>query len=313
MHGAIGHTINKMPGIDKKQLYSLVNKLSSPMIPIPTYIEPRLKKLKGIKSILFDVYGTLLISGTGDIGTSEERITSNPVCRILKKQGLSLIRHDQEIETRFSQLFHRLIREDHRIKRSSGIDYPEVDIREIWKQAMEILIEDEFVGGSLNNEQIERAALSYECMVNPVWPMPGAAEILKNLQDSPLITGIVSNAQFYTELILETLLDLHVGEEHFPRPLLFYSYEQKRAKPSEDFFSSAVLILKKLYNIESHEILYVGNDMLNDIYTASKCGCRTALFAGDKRSLRLRDSDERCRNLEADVMLTRLSQLTKII
>jgi len=31
--------------------------------------------------------------------------------------------------------------------------------------------------------------------------------------------------------------------------------------------------------------LYVGNDMLNDIWTATEAGCRTVLFAGDQRSL----------------------------
>jgi len=302
-----------MGDFDKKNLHNLIHKLTSPLTPVPTGIEPQLKKLPGIKSILFDVYGTLLISGTGDIGTSEKKGIASPAGPILKEKGLSLLRSDEEINSRLSLLIHQFITEDHRKKRSNGIDYPEVDIREIWRQATNAMIEEEFIAGTMSDEQIEEAALTYECLVNPVWPMPGAEKLLQNLNDSPLISGIVSNAQFYTEPILETLLDLHVGEGYFPRSLLFYSFEHRRAKPSEDFFSSAVLNLKKLYNIDSHEILYVGNDMLNDIYTASKCGCRTALFAGDKRSLRLRESDERCRNLEADARLTRLSQLTKII
>ena len=36
------------------------------------------------------------------------------------------------------------------------------------------------------------------------------------------------------------------------------------------------------------EVLYVGNDMLNDVYAAGQVGFRTALFAGDQRSLRMR-------------------------
>jgi putative hydrolase of the HAD superfamily len=56
-------------------------------------------------------------------------------------------------------------------------------------------------------------------------------------------------------------------------------------------------------------VLFVGNDMLNDIFPAKSLGFQTALFAGDARSLRLRTDDSRCRNLSADIVLTDLEQL----
>jgi len=49
--------------------------------------------------------------------------------------------------------------------------------------------------------------------------------------------------------------------------------------------------------------------MLNDIYPAQKVGFQTALFAGDKRSLRLRNDDPRCKNLKPDLVITDLIQL----
>jgi putative hydrolase of the HAD superfamily len=49
--------------------------------------------------------------------------------------------------------------------------------------------------------------------------------------------------------------------------------------------------------------------MLNDIYPARKAGFTTALFAGDKRSLRLRQDDPRCANISADLVITDLYQL----
>jgi putative hydrolase of the HAD superfamily len=49
--------------------------------------------------------------------------------------------------------------------------------------------------------------------------------------------------------------------------------------------------------------------MLNDIYPSKKAGFKTALFAGDNRSLRLRTDDLKCSNLSADLVITDLIQI----
>ena len=65
----------------------------------------------------------------------------------------------------------------------------------------------------------------------------------------------------------------------------------------------------KEINIPTDSALYVGNDMLNDIYPAQKTGFITGLFAGDARSLRLRSDEPACKNLSADIVITDLIQL----
>ncbi len=57
------------------------------------------------------------------------------------------------------------------------------------------------------------------------------------------------------------------------------------------------------------DVLYLGNDMLNDITPAKKAGFTTALFAGDKRSLRLRKDHSECMHMKADMVITDLIQL----
>ena len=78
-------------------------------------------------------------------------------------------------------------------------------------------------------------------------------------------------------------------------------------------FQNLVEHLEQRYGMMSEETLYVGNDMLNDVWTASQCGLRTALFAGDQRSLRMRGDDPRCADLEPDVIITKLSQLLAVV
>jgi putative hydrolase of the HAD superfamily len=73
-------------------------------------------------------------------------------------------------------------------------------------------------------------------------------------------------------------------------------------------FQTAAQKLKERGILPPH-VLYIGNDMLNDIYPAKATGFQTALFAGDRRSLRLRADDPRCKHLNADLVITDLDQL----
>ena len=61
--------------------------------------------------------------------------------------------------------------------------------------------------------------------------------------------------------------------------------------------------------IAPDETVYVGNDMLNDIGPAHKVGFRTALFAGDARSLRRRENDPVCAGVKPDFIVSHLQQV----
>ena len=71
--------------------------------------------------------------------------------------------------------------------------------------------------------------------------------------------------------------------------------------------------MKNQYGINENETLYIGNDMLNDVYTAASCGLKTALFAGDKRSLRLRTDNPKVNGLSPDCIITELLQILPFI
>jgi putative hydrolase of the HAD superfamily len=65
--------------------------------------------------------------------------------------------------------------------------------------------------------------------------------------------------------------------------------------------------------ISVRSALYIGNDMLNDIYPGKQAGFKTGLFAGDARSLRLRENDPKCKDLSVDLVITDLAQLLDYI
>ncbi|MBW1837880.1 MAG: HAD family hydrolase [Deltaproteobacteria bacterium] len=168
-------------------------------------------------------------------------------------------------------------------------------------------------------DQVRAFALEFELIVNPVYPMPHLAALLSGCRERKLWMGMISNAQFYTPYLFQWFLDanhealgfctdLVFFSYQFGTDLVFFSYQFGYAKPSPFLFNLAALKLKEK-GIMEHAVLYVGNDMLNDIYPATVTGFKTALFAGDSRSLRLRKDEPKCKHLSADIVITDLIQL----
>lgn len=214
--------------------------------------------------------------------------------------------------SRGGELFHSIIRQEHSRQIERGIQYPEVEIRKVWKELLAALKNEGLYGGAITAESIERIAVEYECLANPVWPMPGLKDILEKLAER-LHLGIVSNAQFYTPLLFPALLGETHTELGFKEDLCFWSYRRLQAKPAAALFIALKDSLEKSYNILPAETLYVGNDLLNDILPAAELGFKTALFAGDRRSLNFREDDPRTANTKADIIITSLAQLRSVI
>jgi len=265
-----------------------------PLAVIPTALSQSGRVQSQIKAVFFDIYGTLLISDSGDIGATRQK-----EARIIKVlDALSQKYRIAQPSAGLLENFYRTIESAHRNLKAEGIDFPEIEIDRIWMTILK----------GREPETVKEFAVEFELMVNPVYPMPHALELLKALKKKQILLGIISNAQFFTPRVLEWLLGSLPDDLGFHPTLQFYSYRHGHAKPSRVLFDMAGDRLEEM-NVAIGEALYVGNDMLNDIYPAQLKGFKTALFAGDRRSLRLRRDDPRCTNLSADLVITDLIQL----
>ncbi len=45
-----------------------IRDVSRPLVPKPTGVEPKIALLDGVRAVVFDIYGTLVISDAGEIG-----------------------------------------------------------------------------------------------------------------------------------------------------------------------------------------------------------------------------------------------------
>ena len=272
-----------------------------PLDPLPTSVAPRISTLTDIHAVVFDVYGTLLISGTGDVGSSDDSDDGAAIRDAMEAAGWLV----ENARLPSIDQLHREIRRSNDERMSETCPKPEVDIFEIWRKT---LIAADLAPFAEQTDRVAALAAHYEAKANPTWPMPGAKELLPTLASSQLPLGIVSNAQAFTLPLVEDLLGGPVEEHGFDLDLCIYSFRYRQAKPSPRLFDALRSGLRRR-GILPQQTLYVGNDKLNDIWAAAQAEMKTAWFAGDQRSCRPRADDPRCDSLEPDLVLTELSQL----
>jgi putative hydrolase of the HAD superfamily len=142
--------------------------------------------------------------------------------------------------------------------------------------------------------------------------MPGMKESLESIKKSGLELGILSNAQFYTPLIFDCFFEGGLKSLGFSDDLTLFSYMEKMSKPDIRLFGHLAGLLEKK-QILPGEAVFVGNDMLKDIMPAAVSGFKTILFAGDRRSLRLRSDNAACKDIKPDVIVNSLSEIINFI
>jgi putative hydrolase of the HAD superfamily len=145
-------------------LVELVRATMTPLAVAPAGMIPKLPRLEGIRAVVFDLYGTLLVSDAGG-----ERSGPEP---------------DPEGLPGMGDLLGKTITLHHERRRAEGVAFPEVEIREVWAEALA-------AGGFPvpAGDELERLIFRYECRVHPVWPMPGARALLETLRAITALPG----------------------------------------------------------------------------------------------------------------------------
>ena len=312
---------------------------SSPLECIPTGESPMLKPLDGIRAVVFDVYGTLIISGVGDIGVDDGVIAPERITEALTQSGIQLLPKGVQGKAtsagdsipdgvepsihglRALELYNETVNTLCQDAIASGTDVPEPDIRTVWSRVLKSLMSEGLIRIDDLKKSAERMSVEFEIRMNPTWPMPNIPRVLDHLRDRSLELGIISNSQFYTPIMMEAYAGRTLSDLGFSTDLLHWSFEEGLKKPSLQFYERFLDKMEKRHQqeamphslLEPARILYVGNDMKKDILPAHTLGCKTALFAGDQRSLKWRREDPDCQTLQPDLVITDLMQIVSCL
>lgn len=272
--------------------------------------------------VFFDIYGTILLSAEGEIGNTiysykrnskqiEQRFAA--ACRTACKELFT-----RELPTEHFEKFHHYylvaIHATHNTLKKKGVFTPEIEIRDIWHR---ILTEHQQKLGIdnalLTTERVAMFAIMIELLTNPVQLAPYIGETLAALRQNGFTLGIISNAQFYTPLIVAHLMQTSLPALGFNPALCYWSYEWRIAKPAASCFEQSIANAERLIGATANEMLYIGNDLRNDIIPAAAAGMRTCLYCGDKRSLRLYPNQADINRQRADIWLTDYRQLIALL
>ena len=292
---------------------------------------------KTIKAVLWDIYGTLFGVGLGDLEQTlgYDRRLSEAGAVVVREfflgESLKKLYAGKKPQESLRDRYLSLIAESHDKSRAEGVEYPEVVIEDIWQQILEECVgvgyqvsACDFLRGQKYHQRdfgVRESAYCcgylFDVSLQQSYLYPGVIDCLERLRAAGVVQGILSNAQFYTPVHLRRLLrqgsereDLELGD-FFAEELILFSYELGYSKPSPGGFEKTIKALAGK-GIGREEILYIGNDMLNDVWAAQRCGLKAMLFAGDRGQTVLRQDDCNCRGLQADAVVTEMAQIARL-
>lgn len=298
--------------MQKTTLLKRIRELTSPIQPRQFEHKTKLRTLEGIKCVAFDFYGTMFISGVGDIGIDEEQQEAyQDIFEVALEQTWINFQHAAPGEMGL-KLFEEAIQRYKEQKQAAGIDYPEPNIVYIWQEVLVSMVELNYIEGPITEQTAIRFSVEYEFHANKIWPVPQLADNLKALINRDLSLGIISNSQFYTPLAFEALIGTSTDDFGFDPNLQKWSYVQGVKKPSLEFYRTFIQELPAK-SIMPREVLYIGNDLFKDIIPAQNLGMRTALYVGDRRSVRHEKEDLSEADNKPDLIIDNLHQIIECL
>ena len=284
----------------------------TPLQVQPTPATSFVKKDPSIKAVIFDIYGTLIISASGDIMQSS--YDSTMFRDALKESGYRINVKEQEL-MRIHKIFETEVNNGKEKAKKNGTPFPELNIVEIWTNTL-AKSEQEGLITSDKDSDIRLFTFIFELKSNQVWPMPLLKDTLKKIKEKGYPMGIVSNAQFYTPIMMNYFLHGITKEDEFidwfEKDLSVFSYKMLKGKPDTLVYKELIEPLNN-YGLRPSDVLFVGNDMLKDIYAAQQVGFKTCFFAGDMRAYRLRKDHPEASKSKPDYVVTELQQILDIL
>jgi hypothetical protein len=295
----------------------------APLPPEPIKARPHLKRLNGIRAVLWNVYGTLLAIPFGELVFEHPQpfvMTMALEKTIAEFKMWASMSRKPGAPSEYMLHLYKTQLDEQRLAPSPDERYPEVQSDRLWEGLIKKLFQKEYTFdagfyGSLN-EYSRKIAYFFHASLQGTAAYPGAADAVRAVADAGLVQGLCGDGQCFTAVQLQRGLTAQVEglrlECVAPPDRQVLSCDVKGKKPSERLFQYALDRLEK-HDIGPAEVLHVASRIDKDLAPAKKLGLRTALFVGDRGSLAANPHQLKDRTTKPDVLLTELPQIAEVV
>ncbi len=286
--------------------------------------KPHLVRLRGLRGVLWNVYGTLLSIGGGEVWFTHPQpfVMQTALDKAVQefKMWGAMTRRPGPPSEYLSGIYQQALLKQKMASGAGTERLPEVSSERLWESVIRILLQKDYqfdagFYGSLN-EFSRKVAYFFHSSLQGTECYPGAADALLRIKARGLVQGLLADAQPFTPLQLQRGLEAQQPglrlDDVLDEGLRFLSCELRARKPSERLFRQAKSALAER-GVGAEDVLHVGSSVTRDLIPARRAGFRTALFAADKGSLQATPEQLRDPAGRPDVLLTELDQLTEVI
>jgi FMN phosphatase YigB (HAD superfamily) len=199
-------------------------------------------------------------------------------------------------------------------------EFAHVNGASVWRRILDMLGQKEYQydeGFYGNLDQLsEKIAYFFQSCLQAVEAAPNALQALICVRQNGLEQGLLADAQPFS--LIQALrafgqqTKLPPLNELFDPACLVLSCQVGVRKPSPTLYDTCLQRFAEK-GIQPGEILYVGNRLQSDLAVAKQLGMKTALYVGDKLSLKASSSEIKHKELRPKRLLTDLMQISKIV
>tara|TARA_R110002072_G_scaffold302978_1_gene490654 strand:+ start:75984 stop:76943 length:960 start_codon:yes stop_codon:yes gene_type:complete len=297
-----------------------------PKVPdvVPVAAKAHDKPLAGIKAVVWNLYGTLLRVTDGELLLShhlELRMQVALEKTISEFNMWNSMTRKPGAPWEYVLPKYRAALEDIELtaKVAPG-DFGHANGSAAWRRILDMLGQKEYqydkeFYGSLD-QLSEKIAYFFQLCLQGVEAAPNAAAALIAVSQSGLVQGLLTDAQPFS--LIQALRAF--GEQTKLPPLnqlfdpacLVLSCQVGVRKPSPTLYETCLQRFAEK-GLEPSEILYVGNRLQSDLAVAKRLGMKTALYVGDKLSLKASSTEINHKELRPKRLMTDLKQITNIV
>lgn len=293
-----------------------------PEVPpiVPVKATPHTKPLRGIRAVTFEVYGTLLRITGGRLTLDGPDRLSLQIAFEKTVEEFNvwnfLFRKPGPAWQQVYEQYKKLLDERRMTATVRKGDIPEVDAAaDVWRKLIAQWDRKEFRYDEATygdrDALAEKIAYFFHSRLQGVEAAPNAATTVAALSAAGIRVSLLSDGQSFTPVQLMRVFAGPAGMA-IDESCSVLSFREGVRKPSPTLYERCITRLREK-RIEPSETLHVGSRLKDDLAVAKRFGMRTALYAGDAKSLQATKEEVRDPELAPDRLLMDLSQLREVV